>query len=380
MQKRTNTADKFTEIILKTILPVALSAVLIGSGGLPSAAKRLLFTSSTLTYPSETAAIIKKNNKSASKPSEQISVSENEVFTGNSDTAEVSSIQSQIPSDILRLVAEAETKYANSSNDGEIQEVDYSGKNATSYYDGIYVRNTTKNHSVDIESYLKRKVLANISKNEPAVLIYHTHTTETYELLDRGFYTNERSSRSENSAENMVRVGEEICKILEQNCYKTIHDKTIYDEKYSGAYDRSRAKISQILKDNPSIQVVIDVHRDAIYQKDGTRIKPVTSIGGKKIAQIMIISGCEDGNVTDFPNWEKNLTFALKLQQKLSKDNPTLMRPLMFCSRKYNMDLIPCALLAEFGSDANTLTEAVLAAQLFAQSLSELLKEYEKQA
>ncbi|MCH5190938.1 MAG: stage II sporulation protein P [Oscillospiraceae bacterium] len=376
MQKRTNTGNKLTELIFRIILPVLLAAILFGSGGLPSTARRLLFVSTALTFPAETAAIIKRDNETTT-PSKEILVSENTVAAGNSDAAEVSSIKSPIPSDILKLVADAEKKYASSSKDGVIEEADYSGKNATSVYDGIYVRNTTKNHSVDIEKYLSKQVWANISKDEPSVLIYHTHTTETYELLDRGFYTNERSSRSENAGENMVRIGEEICKILEQNGYKTIHDKNIYDEQLSGAYDRSRAAVSQIIKDNPSIQVVIDIHRDSIYQKDGTRIKPVTTINGKKTAQIMIISGCEDGNVTDFPNWEKNLTFALKMQQKLSKDNPTLMRPLMFCSRKYNLDLMPCAMYVEFGSDANTLTEAVLAAQLFAQSLSEMLKEYE---
>ena len=124
------------------------------------------------------------------------------------------------------------------------------------------------------------------------------------------------------------------------------------------------------------IQIVLDVHRDSIYQKDGSRIKTVTEINGTKAAQIMVISGCEDGNVTNFPNWQKNLTFAIKLQEKLKNDNPTLVRPLMFSSRKYNMDLTPCALSIEIGTDANTLSEAVYSASLFAKSLSELLKEY----
>lgn len=90
----------------------------------------------------------------------------------------------------------------------------------------------------------------------------------------------------------------------------------------------------------------------------------------------MIISGCEDGNVTNFPNWEKNLTFALNLQRQLSKDNEGLMRPLMFTERKYNMDLMPCAVSVEIGTDANTLSEAVYSAELFGESLSKLLKEY----
>lgn len=372
----TNSRGRLFEILLKSVLPIFLIAALLSTGSLSAAATRLLKVSAALSSPDDAARII-RDNMYAEKSELPVTPSAEEKKASDSEALPTASVTNEgVPQDIAALIAEAEQKYAQSPNDGEIIEADYSIKNATSEFDGIYVRNTTKNHTVDIEQLLKGKIHANISRGEPSVLIYHTHTSETYELLDRGFYTNARSSRSENSAENMVRVGEEICEVLEKNGFKTIHDKTVYDEKYSGAYDRSREHISQILKDNPSIQIVLDVHRDAIYQKDGSRIKPVMVSNGRKTAQIMIISGCEDGNVTGFPNWEKNLTFAVQLQQQLTKDNPGLMRPLMFCDRKYNMDLIPCALLVEFGSDANTLSEAVYSAQLFAQSLSKLLKEY----
>ena len=283
---------------------------------------------------------------------------------------------SSIPDDVLSLMKKAEKTYANSSNDGEIIEKDCMTHNATSEYNGIYVRNTTLEHEIDIPKYLKGKVYADVDKDEPSVLIYHTHTTETYELLDRGFYTNERSSRSENSKENMVRIGDEICRALESKGYKTIHDKTIYDKEYNGAYDRSFENVKKILMDNPSIQIVLDIHRDAIYQKDGSKIKTVTEINGKKAAQITIVSGCEDGNVTDFPNWEKNLAFAVQLQNKMKNDNPTLMRPLLFCSRRYNMHLTSCSLVVEIGTDANTLDEAVYSAKLFGLSLAEFLEDY----
>ena len=297
----------------------------------------------------------------------------------NSENVEVeTAVQvSAIPDDIQRLINEAEIQYANSTNDGEITEKDYSIQNATSELDGLYVRNTTLSHQINIEKYLKSRVYADIDKSKPSVLIYHTHTTETYELLDRGFYTNERDSRSENDDENMIRIGEEICSVLEENGYITIHDKTVYDKEYSGAYDRSRESITKILKDNPSIQIVLDIHRDAIYLKDGTRVKPTTEINGQKTAQIMIISGCEDGNVTDFPNWEKNLSFAVQLQNKIKTTYPSLLRPLLFCSRKYNMDLTPCSLLIEIGTDSNTLSEAVYSANLFAQELSSFLEEFQ---
>lgn len=374
MNKRTNLGEKAFEYIIKSFIPITLAIVVL-LGGFEPSLNRLLSTTVYMVFPEKAVQFLKKENAENKGVSED--VNDEKAKAENTDSVITSaSIEAESPSDIQKLVNDAEKKYANSSNDGEIIEADYSKQNATSEYNGIYLRNTTLNHTINIDDYLNRKVQAYVDEDKPAVLIYHTHTSETYELLDRNFYTNERSTRSESSAENMVRIGEEICKVLEKNGYKTIHDKTVYDEKLNGAYDRSRARISQILKDNPSVQIVLDVHRDSIYQKDGSRIKTVTEINGKKVAQIMLISGCEDGNVTDFPNWQKNLTFAVQLQQKLTNDNKPLTRPLMFCSRKYNMDLVPCALSVEIGTDANTLGEAVFSAQLFANSLSQFLEEY----
>lgn len=350
-------------------LPIllCLATVIFGAEGI---AEKLLTISFFISHP---LSIFVEENSQVEKEIYQDGIEENSPQT----EAVNSSIVFTAASDVKKLVDEAEKKYTNSSNDGKISAEDYSIKNATSEYNGIYLRNTTQEHNeIDIASYLNKKIKASIDKNKPTILIYHTHTSETYELLDRGFYTNERSTRSANSAENMVRVGEEICKVLESNGYKTIHDKTVYDETVSGAYTRARENISKILKENPSIQVVLDIHRDSIFLKDGTRVKTVSQIGGEKVAQIMITTGCEDGNVTNFPNWEKNLTFALNLQQSLVHEAPSLMRPLNLAGRKYNMDLIPCALHIEIGTDANTLTEAINSASLLGEALSNLLEKY----
>lgn len=370
MNKRTNFKEKIFDVLIKMIVPFffCIAIVLFGADNV---SEKLLNMSFLLSNP---LSVFSTNTQTSQNPNRENTVT-NE--TPQSQTAS-SSIVFSVSSDIKKLVDNAEKKYANSSNDGKISAEDYSIKNATAEYNGIYLRNTTQNHGeIDIAHYLNKKVQASVNKNKPAVLIYHTHTSETYELLDRGFYTNERSTRSENSSENMVRVGEEICNVLERNGYKTIHDKTVYDETVSGAYTRARTNISKILKENPSIQVVLDIHRDSIYLKDGTRVKTVSQINGEKVAQIMITTGCEDGNVTDFPNWEKNLTFALNLQQSLVREAPSLMRPLNLAGRKYNMDLMPCALHIEIGTDANTLTEAVNSANILGESLSKLLKENE---
>lgn len=368
LKNRTNNQDRIFQYISVSIIPIFL-VILIALSGVEKSFEKIIYAGAVLSNPQILFNQINENEKTDYIDEKaNIDVIEKEVSAV---------VTSSVPLDIQKLIKQAEKTYENSSNDGKIIEKDYSKQNATAELNGIYVRNTTLQHEIDIQKYLNGKVYADVDKKDPSVLIYHTHTTETYELLDRGFYTNERSSRSEKSGENMIRVGEEICKVLEKNGYKTIHDKTVYDKKYSGAYERSCENISKILKENPSIQIVLDIHRDAIYQKDGSRVKPVAEIGGRKAAQIMIISGCEDGNVTNFPNWEKNLSFAVQLQNKLKNDNPQLVRPLMFCSRKYNMHLTPCSLLIEFGTDANTLSEAVYSAELFAKSLSEFLKEYE---
>lgn len=373
MNKRTNLHEKIVEYLIKSIIPVTLVFALV-IGGFESSLNRILSATVYMICPEKVFDFLKTQEQNKNGTEE---INKETIRAENTESVITSAnINSVIPDDIQKLVEEAEKKYANSSNDGKIISADYSKQNATSEYNGIYLRNTTLNHEINIEEYLNKQVQAFITENKPAVLIYHTHTTETYELLDRDFYTNERNIRSDNAKENVVRVGEEICKVLEENGYKTIHDKTVYDESLNGAYDRSRENISKILKDNPSIQIVLDVHRDSIYQKDNSKIKTVTEIDGRKAAQIMLIAGCEDGNVTDFPNWQKNLTFAVNLQEKITSDNKTLTRPLMFCSRKYNMDLVPCALSVEIGTDANTLSEAVYSAGLFANSLADFLEEY----
>ena len=328
MNKRTNFKEKIFDVLIKMIVPFFLCIAIVLFGA-DNVSEKLLNMSFLLSNP---LSVFSTNTQTSQNPNRENTVT-NE--TPQSQTAS-SSIVFSVSSDIKKLVDNAEKKYANSSNDGKITAEDYSIKNATAEYNGIYLRNTTQNHGeIDIAHYLNKKVQASVNKNKPAVLIYHTHTSETYELLDRGFYTNERSTRSESSDENMVRVGEEICNVLERNGYKPLHDKTVYDETLSGAYTRARENISKILKENPSIQVVLDIHRDAIELDNGTRIKPTATVHGKKAAQLMIITGCEEGKVTDFPDWEYNLTFALKLQSVIEENHPGLMRPLFFCQRKY---------------------------------------------
>lgn len=282
------------------------------------------------------------------------------------------------PDDIAKLIAAAKEKSGSLSNDGKITEYKYGKSNATDVYENIWVNNKTAEHDIDIAAELKKEVDLKIeNKSDPIVFIYHTHTTEGYQTLDLGWYSNSVVTRSNDPATNMVRVGDEIAKQLEEAGIGVIHDTTIYDTTYSGAYYRSEDQIEKYMEKYPSLQVLLDIHRDAIKNPDtGVMTKPTAEINGKKAAQIMIVSGCEDGGVVGFPDWEYNLRFALNLQKECEDKYPGLVRPLFFCSRQYNMHKSHCSLLIEMGSDANTLDEAAYSGRLLGDALSSMLERY----
>lgn len=364
MRKRTNLKKRIIDIILPVVIPVLLFTALFSNNNIEHIFNEALNVA-TIFLPANANENIAINNNIND------SLKENETASNGSD------LTSLVPEDVRKLVSEAETLYESSSDDGKIIEADYSCQNATAFYENVYFRNATIDKKVNISNYISKDIEADIIKSEPSVLIYHTFTSECYELLDRGYYTLSRDIRSTNENETVVRIGKEICSILEEKGYKTIHITECFDNEYKGAYDRSREYISDVLRKNPSIQIVLDIHRGSIYQKDGARIKTVSHFQGEKVAQVLLTTGCESGNVENFPNWEKNLTFALKLQKQLSDDYPSLARPLTMVSKKMNMDLLPCALSIEFGTDANTLTESIFSARLFADSLINVLKEVE---
>lgn len=213
---------------------------------------------------------------------------------------------------------------------------------------------------------------------EPQVLIYHTHTTESFEPYVRKKYDPKFNYRTTDETKNMIMVGDAIQAELEAKGIGVIHLKTIHDyPSYNGSYARSRESITPILEQYPSIKVALDIHRDAI-SGDGVAYQPYVEIDGKEAAQIMIISGCDDGTL-DMPNYMKNFRFACRLQQKLESDNPGLTRPILFDYRHYNQDLTTGSLLIEVGSHCNTLSQVQYSGQLIGSSLGELLCSMKKE-
>lgn len=210
------------------------------------------------------------------------------------------------------------------------------------------------------------------SLDEPLVLIYHTHTTESYEPFVRENYDSSFNYRTTDDTKNMIMVGNAIQAELEAQGVGVIHVTNIHDyPSYNGSYERSRASIVPVLEQYPSIKVVLDIHRDAI-SGEGFAYQPYIDINGREASQIMIISGCDDGTL-NMPNYMMNFHFACYLQQKLESDYPGFTRPILFDYRHYNQDLTSGSLLIEVGSHGNTLEQSQYSGQLIGKSLGELL-------
>lgn len=281
----------------------------------------------------------------------------------------------ETPSDIAAMRDEYVAAFSQSEPQGKITECFFTTNGATSSVGNVHIKNTTSKKP-DFSTLLKEGVkLDSEDISKPTVLIFHTHTTESYLMADNGVFYSGYQTRSTDPARNMVRVGDELCKVLEKNGIGVIHDTNIYDDTYNGAYGRSRKTVLEYLEKYPTIKIVLDVHRDAVYTTDTDHLKPVCKLDGRKAAQVMIITGADGGPVESFPHWEENLRFALAVQKQVQTDHEGLMKPVYFCNRRYNMDVTPCSLLLEFGSDANTLDEAVYSASLVGSSLSTLIKQ-----
>ncbi len=241
-------------------------------------------------------------------------------------------------------------------------------------YENFYVKNST-NFNLNIASELAQKPDINIKfTKDPQVLIMHTHTSEAYMPRDQGFFYESFYPRSTDNSKNVTRVGDAITQKLIKNGINTIHDITYHDvPTYNGSYSRSAKTIKNNLEKFPSIQVVLDIHRDSLGDKSTGKVKPTFKINGKKAAQIMVIAGCGLDKSSGFPDWEKNLRFALRIQQKAETMFPGITRPMHFGNFKYNMNLSHGSVLIEVGSDANTLDEALYTGEMLGDVLSELL-------
>ena len=264
-----------------------------------------------------------------------------------------------------------------SGSGGDIIDRHFAAQSGSLFFslpNGGQVRNSTFWSNADLLA--ESKIMPELplrTDGTPMVLIYHTHTTESYVAEKTGRYDDSFNFRTTEPDKNMVSVGDAIAEQLAAAGIGVVHAREIHDfPVWTGSYSNSAETIRSVLEQYPEICIALDIHRDAI--SDGkTVIAPVAEVNGKQSAQIMIISGCDDGTM-GMPDYRKNFHFASRLQETAETMFPGFTRPILFDYRKYNQDLTAGSLLIEVGSQGNTLEEARYAGELVGQALSETIR------
>lgn len=235
----------------------------------------------------------------------------------------------------------------------------------------IYIANRAQKQA-DVTALASAPIHISLSDG-PQILILHSHGSEAYTPAGTDQYEESDPYRTTNCNYNMVRVGEEIAQVLRTQGFQVVHDTTLYDyPSYNEAYDRSLVAAQRWLTQYPSIQVVLDVHRDALTGEDETIYKTLSPQGREQAAQVMLVVGTDGSK--KHPLWKENLTFAMRIQQQLLDDHDTLARPMVLRSSRYNQHLSVGSILVEVGSHGNTLQEALLGARLFGESAATVLQ------
>ena len=258
----------------------------------------------------------------------------------------------------------------NETSNGEINreltvtEVDNSGVNPryTDEYNGVFINNGT-NYQLTQEM-----LTPDVEVNKNKVVIYHTHTCESYTPTEQYQYTASGNFRTIDLNFSVSRVGDELEKWLSTYGCTVIHDRTYHDyPAYNGSYSRSLVTAQNVLSTNQDADIVIDLHRDAIADETyGPRVK----IGDEYVSQLMFVIGTDGAN-SAHTNWLQNLKFAIKVQQKANELYPGLFKPIILRNSEYNQHVAKAACIIEVGSTGNTLEESMGAMKYLARILEE---------
>ena len=219
---------------------------------------------------------------------------------------------------------------------------------------------------LDPDRFLEKDLRVSKEGMGPQILIYHTHSREAFSDSEPG-----------NESQTVTGVGSELTRILEDVYgYKVLHHVGAYDwPSRNGAYSRALPEIQKILEENPTIQVVIDLHRDEMPEN----VRLVTEIDGKKTARFMFFNGIsrtkKTGELTYLYNefLEDNLAFSFQMEKAAQEYYPNLTRKIYLKGYRYNMHVCPRTLLIELGAQNNTVEEAMNACEPLARLLDLVL-------
>lgn len=231
-------------------------------------------------------------------------------------------------------------------------------------YEGVKINNSTE---YELSDDLLNPSDTAVNKNK--ILIYHTHTCESYTPTEQFFYEETGSYRTTDINYSVARVGDELENQLSSYGCNVIHDKTYHDyPSYNGSYSRSLATAESILAENQDIDIVIDLHRDAIGDSS---YAPKVKIGEEFVSQLMFVIGTDKAN-PEHTTWNQNLRFAIKTQEKANELYPGLFKPIILRNSTYNQNVAKAACIIEVGATGNTLEESLNSMKYLAKILQEI--------
>ena len=227
-------------------------------------------------------------------------------------------------------------------------------------------------YEADPEALLQTPLNWDLTQGGPKVLILHSHGSESYTKTES--YTETTRYRTLNTQYNMVSVGDRLAQLLEDGGVEVIHDRTVHDSpSYTDAYSQARKSIRAYLEQYPDICLVLDLHRDALQDSSGKQIGYTVAVNGQEAAKVMLVVGT-DASGLKHPNWQQNLSLAVKLHAQMEKVAPGLCRPISFRSQRFNQDLSTGALIVEVGAAGNTRQQALASIEQVAKSILALAR------
>ena len=287
------------------------------------------------------------------------SIENNEIVEENT-----ANVEEQNNNNVSEKNPQNETSNGEINRELTVTEVDNSGVNPryTDEYNGVFINNGT-NYQLTQEM-----LTPDVEVNKNKVVIYHTHTCESYTPTEQYQYTASGNFRTIDLNFSVSRVGDELEKWLSTYGCTVIHDRTYHDyPAYNGSYSRSLVTAQNVLSTNQDADIVIDLHRDAIADETyGPRVK----IGDEYVSQLMFVIGTDGAN-SAHTNWLQNLKFAIKVQQKANELYPGLFKPIILRNSEYNQHVAKAACIIEVGSTGNTLEESMGAMKYLARILEE---------
>lgn len=208
----------------------------------------------------------------------------------------------------------------------------------------------------------------NITIDNKNVVIFHTHSCESYTPSEKFQYNTTGTYRTTDLNYTVTRVGTELETELKKYNIPVVHNTSYHDyPSYNGSYTRSLTTVQNILKNTPS-DIIIDLHRDAIAD---TSYAPSIKIGDEVVSQLMFVIGTDGGGL-EHPNWQKNLQFAVKVQKKANELYPGLFRPILLRNSRYNQQLGKAACIIEVGATGNTLEQSMASMKYLARVFSSI--------